>query len=630
MRHRARFKFAFSCAALLFLIRHASPDEIHDAVRGGNLEKVRTLLETHSEWLNSADQNRKTPLHLALESGHINIARHLIDQGADINLKDADRAAPLHNAAYLGNLEMVDLLLKKGATSINEGNYREQKPLHLACEKGHPKVVTRLLDAGADIEARDSLGRTPLMVTSVSKNMEVVGVLVRRNADINASLKRGPATYTVLTISAMYGFKDLVDFLIDKGASISRDTLEPTLNSAVQTGHTRLYEYVQTQGLNVALLKDKNPALIYAAAAGGSIEIMRSLREHGFNVHQKDKDGWTPLHVAAAEGKIGMIDHLLAEGLDKNARNMRGESAYHVARSAGSAEAGNFLKKAGADISEPSFPELKGPYMGQNPPGDRPEMFCPGIVSGHYRAHSAIVFSPDGMEAYWTEMSPPEGRVMGIRMVGGKWTYPAPAFEGRDPAFSPDGKRIFFIRLRPFRPGEKPAGETDGWECYWYMDKIPSGWSESISAGEAVNSMGVHWQCSVDKNGHLYFSEFDKNMYRSEYRDGTYQQPVNIAVLFKNDTLQGISPFFSAEGDYFLFSAGGRLHVSFKRKDGSWTDRISLGDEVNARGMNGSPRVTPDGKYIFFVSAGEKRPWGIYWVSAGIIDRLRKTHLKEE
>jgi len=178
MRHRARFIFAISCAALLFLIRHASPDEIHDAVRSGNLEKIRTLLESHSEWLNSPDQNRRTPLHLALESGHINIARHLIDQGADINLKDTDRATPLHNAAYLGNLEVVDLLLKKGATSINEGNYRGQKPLHLACEKGHPRVVTRLLDAGADIEARDSLGRTPLMVTSVSKNMEVVGVLV--------------------------------------------------------------------------------------------------------------------------------------------------------------------------------------------------------------------------------------------------------------------------------------------------------------------------------------------------------------------------------------------------------------------------------------------------------------------
>jgi Tol biopolymer transport system component len=46
--------------------------------------------------------------------------------------------------------------------------------------------------------------------------------------------------------------------------------------------------------------------------------------------------------------------------------------------------------------------------------------------------------------------------------------------------------------------------------------------------------------------------------------------------------------------------------------------------------LNSSPRVTPDGKYIFFVSAGGGRPWGIYWVYADIIGRLRKEHLKDD
>jgi len=143
-----------------------------------------------------------------------------------------------------------------------------------------------------------------------------------------------------------------------------------------------------------------------------------------------------------------------------------------------------------------------------------------------------------------------------------------------------------------------------------------------------VNSIGVHWQPSVDKDGHLYFSKFEKYIYRSEYKNGEYRVPVNIVELFKNDTLLGRSPFISPEGDYLLFSAEDQLHVSFKRKDGSWTDRISLGDDINVRGLNSSPRVTPDGKYIFFVSAGQGRLWGIYWVSADIIGRLRKEHLR--
>jgi len=629
MKRRSRWMSSLLCAAMLFLALSASGDEIHDAVRSGNLDKVKTLLRTHSEWLNSPDQNQKTPLLLSLESGHIDIARYLIEQGADVNLKDKDKSSPLHNAAFLGNLEIVDLLLKKGASSVNEGNFRGQTPLLFACEKGHPGVVTRLLDAGADIEARDALGRTPLMTTALSRNMEVVKILVRRGADINAVIKRGPATYTVLSISAMYGFGELVDLLIDKDAAVSKDALEPTINLAIQGGHARLFEYVRKKGLDLAGLKEKDPGLVYPAAAGGSVEIMRSLLKHGFDPDQKDKDGWTPLHVAAAEGKAKMVEFLVAGSLDKDARNMRGETAYHVARSANASEAANFLKKAGADTSAPRFPELKGPYIGQKPPGDRPEMFLPGIVSGHYRAHSAVVFSPDGKEAYWTEMSPPEGKVMGMKMEADRWTYPEPAFEGRDPSFSHDGRRLFFIQVRPFREGEKPAGETHGWECYWYMERTASGWSKPVSVGEAVNSIGVHWQPSVDKDGHLYFSEFEKNIYRSEYKDGEYRKPVNITELFSNADLQGNAPFISPGGDYLLFSAQGQLHVSFKKKDGAWTNKISLGDEINARGMNGSPRVTPDGTYIFFTSAGERRPWGIYWVSTDIIGRLRKEHLKD-
>jgi len=630
MTHRSRRICASFCAAILVVALSARADEIHEAVQSGNLKKVKALVQRNAEWLNSPDQNKKTPLHLALESGHAAIARYLVDQGADINLKDKDKNSPIHNAAYLGNLEIVDLLLKKGAASLNEGNFRGQTPLHLACERGHPGVVTRLLEAGADIEARDMLGRTPLMTTATSKNMEVVNALLKKGADINAALKRGPAAYTTLTVAAMYGFKDLVDLLIDKDAAIADETLERTLVLAVQGGHFRLFEHVRKKGLDLAGLKEKDPGWVYPAAAGGSVEIMKTLLAHGFSLDQKDSDGWSLLHIAAAGGHVKMIEFLLAEGLDKDARNMRGETAYHVAVSAEATGAADYLKRAGADASAPRFPELKGPYMGQKPPGDRPERFLPGIVSAHYNAHSAIVFSPDGKEAYWTEMSPPEGKVMGMKMAGDKWTYPEPAFKGRDASLSPDGRKIFFIQLRPFRKGEKPAGETDGWECFWYMERTASGWSEPVSVGEAVNSIGVHWQPSVDKDGHLYFSEFEKNIYRSEYKNGEYQKPVNIAEHFKNVELQGNSPYISPGGDYLLFSAEGGLHISFKKKDGSWTNKISLGDEVNARGMNGSPRVTPDGKYLFFVSAGQGRPWGIYWVSADIIGRLRKEYLRDQ
>jgi Tol biopolymer transport system component len=200
----------------------------------------------------------------------------------------------------------------------------------------------------------------------------------------------------------------------------------------------------------------------------------------------------------------------------------------------------------------------------------------------------------------------------------------------RDPSFSPDGNRLYFIKTRPFKEGEKPGGDPDVKEEYWYLKKTETGWSDPVSTGEAVNAIGVHWPCSVDKDGNLYFSEFAENMYCSQLMGGQYQQPVLLTEYFKNQTLIGRSPFISPDGDYLIFSSNDGLNISFKRQDGTWTDRINLGDTINASGENGSPRISADGKYMFFVSSGKGRPWGIYWVSAGFIDRLRSEYISGE
>ena len=183
--------------------------------------------------------------------------------------------------------------------------------------------------------------------------------------------------YPCLILTAMYGFKDLVDYLVDKKVDIAKNILEYTLQIAVQRNLSRLYDYVQEKGLDIAKIKDRIPDLIHSAAASGSIEIMESLLNHGFDIAQKDKDGWTLLHYAASGGKIEMMKHILDKGVDKNSRNIKGETAFNLAVYYERKEAAAFLKEIGADTSPPRFPELKGPYMGQTPPRDKPEMFKP-------------------------------------------------------------------------------------------------------------------------------------------------------------------------------------------------------------------------------------------------------------
>lgn len=146
--------------------------------------------------------------------------------------------------------------------------------------------------------------------------------------------------------------------------------------------------------------------------------------------------------------------------------------------------------------------------------------------------------------------------------------------------------------------------------------------------------MELHWQFSLDKKGNLYFADWNR-IFFAENDNGTFKKPVDISELYNNSTLKGFCPFISPYGSYLIFSSpkqeGGRnidLYVSFKQKDGSWTDRIHLGDEINASMHDISAFVSPDEKYMFFTSVGQNRPWGIYWVDAKVIEELKPDDLR--
>jgi hypothetical protein len=95
------------------------------------------------------------------------------------------------------------------------------------------------------------------------------------------------------------------------------------------------------------------------------------------------------------------------------------------------------------------------PYLGQQPPGRIPRVFAPGVVS-RGNLHGRLTISPDGREILWTtvDMTTFSTRILSVRQVGGRWTDarpPAFAVDGdtKDPVFSTDGTRLYFIAREP-------------------------------------------------------------------------------------------------------------------------------------------------------------------------------------
>jgi Tol biopolymer transport system component len=238
-------------------------------------------------------------------------------------------------------------------------------------------------------------------------------------------------------------------------------------------------------------------------------------------------------------------------------------------------------------------------------------MFAPGIVStGDVFAST---FTPDGRTVVFTKFSPPKPMTLMVSTFdGARWTTPATlpfsgAYRDLDPAFSPDGRRLFFSSARP--SGPSPADTASGVDT-WYVARTKSGWSEPIRLSEPVNSAATDMYPSMTANGVLYFdSSRPPAGRRLVYRatpgpDGRLGDPQLVDAV--NGETGASNLFVDADERYVVFGAvrpggAGRIDLWISwREGGGWTTPRNVGPLVNTADDEFCPFVSRDGKYLYF------------------------------
>lgn len=312
-----------------------------------------------------------------------------------------------------------------------------------------------------------------------------------------------------------------------------------------------------------------------------------------------------------------------------------------------------------AALVQGGFPVLSGPYPGQRRPGSTPEIFAPGIVSLGFHEHN-IAISPDGKEIFFVAASSDFSRylIMTTRLDKGAWTAPevAPFSGGRNdgaPAFSPDGKRLYFSSRRP-----RPAGETADDFDIWYVERLGDSWTEAMNLGSPVNTGQHEVNPSVAADGTIYFQRIAKlgtldwDLYLAPLTKGAYGPPEKLPTPVNTEANEA-GPFIAPDGNYLLFQSnrpGGYglmdIYVTYRTKARGWTDPVNLGEKINSRYSDWGPVVSPDAHYLFFSSFRNVEPIAprspayleymasrlgapvpgkgtLYWMGAEIIEALR-------
>jgi hypothetical protein len=264
-------------------------------------------------------------------------------------------------------------------------------------------------------------------------------------------------------------------------------------------------------------------------------------------------------------------------------------------------------------------------YIDQAPPEQTPRVFRLQTHEGYFDG-DRIAISADGKELYYTEVTSTwsDYNIRYYKYSDQKWNGPFDLFPGfLGPALSVDNKTMFFEKYKDSRT------------C-WHSTRSDTGWSTPTLCTELPDPKDKHYlQDTV--SGRIYASsrgalnglgQMDISAYAKTDATGAYHslgRPLNSPGNEGDFYVSRDEAFIVFGSPHRGGFGGGDLFISFRERDGSWSDPKNLGATINTPGYEFGPYVTDDKRYLFYSSSSDFTRVDVYWIRFdGLLETLRK------
>lgn len=274
-------------------------------VSPGDLQGIATGYSGHFACLHFSGISRE--LAIAVSDVEPSTVEHLMKSGADIDARTvvahAQRMTILQTAVvYEWGLESIRLLTKAGA-DVNARDQRGHTSLTLACSNpsgANLDVLTELIRAGGAVDGKGPGGMSPLMYAALyDRTGRTVQTLLDASADVSARDNRGWTSLMHATRQREEPF-EIVQLLVRAGAPVNaRNAYGGTaLSNAAFQGHTRSVQFLIEAGADVNSRDTANWTPLICAASGGHARTVELLVDGGARITDTDRLGRTALRLA--------------------------------------------------------------------------------------------------------------------------------------------------------------------------------------------------------------------------------------------------------------------------------------------------------------------------------------------
>ena len=287
----------------LLLSLGADPDQryqtkqlLHDAVSGKKTELARTLLEGGAD-PSIKNRHGATPLSVSIHHKEPELSLLLLNAGADVSIVDHQLNSLLHTAVIESKPMLLKELIKHKAP-LNHTNRLKETALFLAVKNNKIGMVNDLLKAGANPNIKNRNKQTALQLALSKETLDYALALIRAKADVNVV---DGMFNTPLMIAAQQVRIPLMKHLLNAGAKVNEE---------------RRY------GAKTAL---------YIAIEKADLNMIRLLLNAKASVNTRTNFGQTALHLVVAKKHLGMVNMILNHQPQINVLDNSGMSALQMA-----------------------------------------------------------------------------------------------------------------------------------------------------------------------------------------------------------------------------------------------------------------------------------------------------------
>ncbi|KAF7997870.1 hypothetical protein HCN44_009268 [Aphidius gifuensis] len=295
-------------------------DELLEAARSGNEEKLLQLLNPLNVNCHASDGRRSTPLHLAAGYNRARVVQLLLQNGADVHAKDKGGLVPLHNACSYGHFEVTEALLKHGA-AVNASDLWAFTPLHEGASKSRAEVCSLLLSEGADPTQLNCHSKSAIDVAPTLELQERLSYEYKGHCLLDACRQAD------LTKLKKYITPEIINFKHPY-------TGDTALHCAVSSIYTKRKQIIETLIRKNALLNEKNKDFLtplHVAADHSYYDAMDLLLRNNARVNGLDGLGQTALHRCARDDNVQGVRILLSYNIDPTIVSLQGYTAAQLA-----------------------------------------------------------------------------------------------------------------------------------------------------------------------------------------------------------------------------------------------------------------------------------------------------------